>query len=535
VCYLDAQWLFLYWQDLIMNSDIRDALKYCPNLPSPPKIAFRILELSQDPEIDLAPLSQLLAQDPALASRVLRASNSALFGQRRRSENLRQAMVTIGLNATLTLALNFSLAESFNGGSHPHSGRYHVWQRALISALTSRLLGERMGLRYLEELSLAALLQDIGILALDAALPETYSALIAQPWQHNALIVHEQTTLGTDHGEAGVWLMRHWGLPERLVLIPSAVHQPHSELIPEKNRVFVNVVAIAGQIADLFLAPQKTEQAAANTERLLAFARETEQVAVNAEQLLALARTEMSPLLEQVAERLPEVAALYDTEIISARMAAGAIDQAREILAMHNLQLIHKVTEQQRTIRDLECSDQQMRRSTASRDALTGLYNRHYFEDTLATEFRQATQSGWPITVGLIDLDHFKSINTTHGHLVGDTVLASVAKILTQYLRKRDTLMRYGGDQFVVVLPGTGSEQAQIICERLRNTIATTPHHSRSEVHLHITVSIGLASHMDQGRRFSNPMDLIQAADQALFQAKSLGRNRLVSDTRTLD
>ncbi len=513
-----------------MNSEIRDALKYCPNLPSPPKIALRILELSQEPDIDLGKLSQVLTKDPALASRVLRASNSALFGQRRRSENLRQAMVTIGLNATITLALSFSLAERLNDGSRTNQGHHQVWQRALISASASRLLGEHLGLHYIEELFLASLLQDIGILALDAALPELYSTLIAQPWQHDELIASEQATLGIDHGEAGSWLMQHWGLPARLTLVASAVHQPHSELIPEKNRVFVNVVAVAGQIADLFLSDsnlQKTEQTATPIQQLLVFARKTEQVAVNAEQLLDLPRTELNVLLEQVGTLLPEVAELYATELISARKAAGVIDQAREMLATHNLRLIYDVAEQQRKMRDLEHTAQHLR-DTTGRDVLTGLYNRHYFDDTLETEFRQASESGWPLTVGFIDLDLFKTINDTQGHLVGDSILLSVAETLTQHLRKRDFIMRYGGDEFVALLPGTGLERAQTIFERLREAIATTPHQGHSGESFHITVSIGLATHMDQAQHFSSAIDLVRAADQALYEAKGLGRNRIV-------
>src|SRR5690606_21500073 len=120
--------LFQAWP--VMTPEIREALPYCPNLPRPPGIAMRIVELGRDPNVDLTALSRLLARDPALASRVLRASNSALYAQRRRSDNLRQALVVIGLNATMTLALSFSLAETITDQPATRNVNRLVWRRA---------------------------------------------------------------------------------------------------------------------------------------------------------------------------------------------------------------------------------------------------------------------------------------------------------------------------------------------------------------------------------------------------------------------
>jgi len=497
-----------------MNPNVRQALHYCPNLPSPPRIAMQILEIGRDPEVDFASLSRLLMNDPALASRILRASNSVLYTQRRRSDNLRQAMVVIGLNATLTLALSFSLSETLGAGRHRHRGIRMVWRRAMIAASTSRLLGEHVGIQDLEELFLAGMLQDIGVLALDAALPEMYRPLIDQAENHDALLRKEREVLGTDHGENGAWLMRHWGLQERLALTASAAHDPEAAQVPADARTFVNCVAVAGQIADLFLGEDNREEG-------------TRRVADSAGRLLGVPADVLQSLLDQVAGLLPEVAELYDTEIISSRQATGVLDQAREILAARTLQMIHQVEQQQRNVVEMERARLQLL-ETASLDALTGLHNRRRFDEVLETEFRLSTEHGWPLTLGFIDLDHFKRVNDSHGHLAGDAVLSRVADILLQHLRECDFVMRYGGDEFIAVLPGTGLDQAAAVFDRLREAIAREEYVDPEGRHFHTTSSIGLASHMDGARRASSAMDLIRAADKALYEAKGQGRDRTV-------
>lgn len=498
-----------------MTPKIRDALQYCPNLPSPPGIAIRIVELGRDPNVDLTALAKVLAKDPALASRVLRASNSALYAQRRRSDNLRQAMVVIGLNATMTLALSFSLGDLLNSETNSERGINRYWRRALIAATACRLLGETLNLRDPEESFLAALLQDIGVLALDAAIPETYRPLLSRSVDHDSLLELEREQLGTDHGDAGSWLMRHWNLPDRMASVAAAVHDPLSSRIPSEYRILVKCVAVSGKIADLFLTPD-TEVG-------------TERVARVASRLLGIEGDRLQELLTRVSQVLPDVAALYDTEIISPRQAAGITDQARDILAARNLHLLQQVTETQQRVQEMEHATRHLRES-ANRDVLTGLHNRRRFDEVLETEFLLASENGWPLTIAFIDLDHFKTVNDTHGHLAGDAVLAAVARVLSGHLRKRDFVMRYGGDEFVALLPGTGIEQARGVFERLREAVVAQVFEGSGGAQFHITISIGLASHMDGTRRATSALDLVRAADRALYEAKGGGRDRIGVD-----
>ncbi|HEX5393530.1 MAG TPA: diguanylate cyclase [Rhodocyclaceae bacterium] len=159
----------------------------------------------------------------------------------------------------------------------------------------------------------------------------------------------------------------------------------------------------------------------------------------------------------------------------------------------------------------------------AIRDSLTGLYNRHHLDDTFERELARARREGMPLAVVLLDVDHFKQLNDTYGHRAGDTVLKAMAALLSSDVRAEDFICRYGGEEFLVILPGMGLDIAAERAERWRVAIAEMRVPVRSTT-LQITGSFGIASYPDQGLDADR---LIQAADTALYRAKHNGRNRV--------
>ncbi|MGA3088605.1 MAG: diguanylate cyclase [Terriglobales bacterium] len=153
-------------------------------------------------------------------------------------------------------------------------------------------------------------------------------------------------------------------------------------------------------------------------------------------------------------------------------------------------------------------------------DGLTGIKTRRFFWEALSSEWRRASRSGRPFSVVLIDLDKFKEVNDSLGHLEGDLVLARVGRLLEQKCRQSNVVARYGGDEFIILMPETGIEQAQILAERLRLWLATDP---MLEEH-HITGSFGVASFPVHG--FSME-DLIRVADAGMYVAKHAGGNQV--------
>ncbi len=157
-------------------------------------------------------------------------------------------------------------------------------------------------------------------------------------------------------------------------------------------------------------------------------------------------------------------------------------------------------------------------------DPLTELFNRRHFEAAIEKEFNRTVRYKSPTSCVMIDIDHFKSINDEYGHRTGDMVLREIAKIIKDCLRKVDTIARWGGEEFVVLLPGTGKEKAFTAAERIMKTVSG---HSFSGISKQITVSIGIASVPESS--IDNAEKLIDASDNALYEAKSKGRNCIAS------
>jgi two-component system, cell cycle response regulator len=169
----------------------------------------------------------------------------------------------------------------------------------------------------------------------------------------------------------------------------------------------------------------------------------------------------------------------------------------------------------------------QMSIEMAITDALTGLHNRRYMESHLSTLVEQAGLRGKPLTVLVLDIDYFKSVNDTHGHDAGDDVLREFSQRLKKSIRGIDLACRYGGEEFVVVMPETDMAVATMVAERLRRRIACEPFPvCRGANAVEITISIGLSARASANDTAAN---VLKRADQALYRAKRDGRNRVVA------
>ncbi len=163
----------------------------------------------------------------------------------------------------------------------------------------------------------------------------------------------------------------------------------------------------------------------------------------------------------------------------------------------------------------------------AIKDALTGLHNRRYMESHLATLAEQASGRGKPLALMMLDIDYFKSINDSHGHDAGDDVLREFAVRIRKSIRGIDLACRYGGEEFVIVMPETDLHVAGVVAERLRRSIAGEPFAiEKGTKHIEVTISIGLSTLERKGEPVA---DVLKRADTALYRAKHDGRNRVVS------
>jgi diguanylate cyclase (GGDEF)-like protein len=161
----------------------------------------------------------------------------------------------------------------------------------------------------------------------------------------------------------------------------------------------------------------------------------------------------------------------------------------------------------------------------ATTDGLTGLYNRRHFFELVDREFIRYKRYGSPLSVFMMDIDHFKRINDNHGHAAGDRVLTHLAKKLTAMIRDSDIAGRYGGEEFAVILPGTALDVATRIAERIRQNVENDAVHSEEFGDIKYTLSIGVSIFT---RDAGSAAAVFEAADKGLYEAKATGRNKVV-------
>jgi two-component system, cell cycle response regulator len=178
----------------------------------------------------------------------------------------------------------------------------------------------------------------------------------------------------------------------------------------------------------------------------------------------------------------------------------------------------------------LDESFQRQMYESALRDGLTKIFNKKYFLDRVESEFAYAIRHRTPLSLVMFDIDHFKKINDTHGHLAGDYALSTLAKVVSDTIRQEDVFARYGGEEFAVICRGIDLGGALAFGERIRRCVDGQSF-AYNGVEIKVTVSVGVAAVPEVGMK--EPMELIGSADDALYQAKRQGRNRVISGSAT--
>ncbi len=493
-----------------MNSAIEAKLNSCSTLPSPPRVASKLIELANDADTSIEDVAETLKMDPALSIKILRIANSPLYANQRNVETLAQATLIIGLNGILALALSFSLVKSLR--SEDTQGLDHLlyWRRSLIAASSSRAIGELCHVHGLEELFMATLIQDIGMLALDRILPTLYADENLKQVYHGQILRYEQEKIDTTHAAVGGWLLAKWNLPERLQMAVSASDDPDRVPSTDKCAQFTQCVALSGLIAELYLTN--------------AIGQAFVDVSKKANSWLGLSQEAFTELFEQIGPLISHTETQFEYDIQSGLDTEMILENAREALMIRNLQAFRQVESLQVNTVILESRYKNLENSSRL-DALTEAYNRSYLDEIIERTFESASSSGTSLSFLFVDLDDFKNVNDTYGHQIGDKILKAVARILKAQTRNTDIVGRYGGEEFFIVMPGVNSVMAETVSNRILDAFRQTTHDVGIPYPIKVTVSLGIAT-LGEKQEFESAHQMIGAADQALYASKSHGRDR---------
>lgn len=215
-----------------------------------------------------------------------------------------------------------------------------------------------------------------------------------------------------------------------------------------------------------------------------------------------------------------------EEEQLSRALDMGVNDFVRRPIEVNELAARCQTQLRRRRYSDFLRESVQSTMEMAVKDALTGLYNRRYLETHLASHVKSAGERGTPLSVLILDIDHFKAVNDTYGHDGGDLILKEFAQRMSDNVRRIDLPCRMGGEEFVVIMPETDRTLAVAVAERIRDVVAGSPFKASEDgVEADVTTSIGIGCYGDES---DTPESLMKRADLALYQAKHSGRNRVV-------
>lgn len=502
------------------SGELLDRVLSSDSLPSVPVVAVNVMSLSKDPDIDFSRMGALIGADPVLVAKLLRMSNSAYFGTRTKITSINGALVRMGLKVARMTILGFTLEADLSKKVPESFEIDRFWRHSLTTATAGRVLAEAVWPARRDDAFAAGILLDIGMIALQCALPEKYAEVLEEHRLHPTSKIEdiERRLMGLTHAEVGAELLRKWGIPEETYGPIRCHHTPQSLTADDSASDIArlaSILAFSSTVSHVFYSK----------------ARGVLQVglAETAGKQFGLTPEALDRLLERVGRDVREICDLFQLDphtVPSYRQVR--LQAAREVaklaieLGSYARQAETIAEEHGAEVRELKAETEELKKLAAT-DELTQLLNRREFLRSFAIEIARARRYAHGLGLLMFDIDHFKAVNDTYGHPVGDQVLSSLGKHLRTEMRRTDIVARFGGDEFVVVLPETDLNGVLVAAEKLRLGLAEA---SKRWVKgaPGITVSVG-AVHVPFDSPNLDSSILIDEADRCLYQAKNSGRN----------
>ena len=476
-------------------------LRASKTLPTMPGVAMQLVQLCRSDDTTIAQVARALQQDPALVAKVLRYANSAAFGVSTRVSTVQRAATLLGMLTLQTIALSFSLVTELQKSTLRGFDHKRYWRRTLFCGAAGHAIAAHLGTHSPDEVFILSLLQDMGVLVLAHGFGDEYVQVTqrAGPF-HEDLLDAERQQLGFDHAVVGAWMAREWNLPEVFVATAESSHDPPSARAmsgtkqQQQLQQLQRMVAVASYVGDIWTAGD--------------VARATSRAQIMARRTLGLDGATFELILDRTGQRASAGAELVQIDAGPSDAIAGILDDARERLAAISLRS---------SLERMAAVD------SSHRDALTGLYNRAYLDRALAGLLGEEANVSQPVSLAFCDIDHFKQVNDTYGHAGGDRVLCAIARRLETVARAEDIVARWGGEEFVILMPATRLRDALSLCERIRQQIAADEIRLEDGRVVRVTISIGVT--FTATPKTSGPSALLRFADEALYDAKRRGRN----------
>jgi diguanylate cyclase (GGDEF)-like protein len=482
------------FDEIIKNSD---------RLPTLPGIALKLIEAVRKEDFKLDEITQIISSDPPLSAEILKCVNSPSYSLKTQVTSVNHAVNMLGLNTVKNLALSFSLIKGLQPEG-PFSFDYEsFWKDSLTGAVSAKLLAASVKPDLSEDAFFLGLLHNIGILALVRCLPKQYT-LVSKEMVTSNCTHHEAEDLvfGFNHMAVGKSLMESWGLPEIFSLPIGCHHQPE-ELSTKSAEIemLTKILHLSTCFVDLF----KHSDTGINLGLIELYAKNYK----FDDQL------NIDEIGEKIQQHNRQIFPLFEISINDEKDYADLIESARkEIINLSN-DLMTKVVAQKKEIERL--------RKLIVRDSMTPLINYQHFHELLNQEIYRSRRYKFPLSIAIADIDDFETINDKFSHPAGDFVIKQVADCLKKQLRQSDSVARYGGNAFGIIMPETPIEGGLQAAQRLRKEICAMDVVFKNNT-IPFTMSFGVAALLPEQEVAKD--GFIKMADDALILAKKSGKNQ---------
>jgi len=484
-------------------------------LPSPPAIALRILEAVKKNDASFSDLARIVEVDPALTAKILKVANSSFYSMASQVNTIGKALSVLGLNVTKNIALSFVIAKELTGPAEGGFDFNYFWKRAVTSAVSAELLAAKLSYRN-DDLFVSALLQDIGVLILYLCRSDEYRQVLDEKRVSGRPILDiEQRIFGFDHQEVGAELLMEWGLPTTFA--DTIRHHHDSEGCPEKLRMQVDLLHWSSMLTSIYFGSRSVEMGL--------------QLKAEICPRFKIKEEAIDLLIDEVADKSVEILSFFEIDSGDMKPFSLLLQDANEELRRINLsyeQVVMQAKQARQKAEELatELLEANVKlREMAFRDGLTGLYNYRYFQELMDREVSRSKRHHLGLSLMLFDIDHFKDVNDTYGHPAGDQVLRNLAELVQSTMRISDIVVRYGGEEFAVILPSTDLPGCKVFATRLRRRVEEMET-VVSGMSIRVTISIGVTGY-DIAQNSLEKTVMIKTADSALYKAKHGGRNRV--------
>ena len=484
-------------------------------IPSPPAIAVRILEAVKKDEASFDELAKIISSDPALSAKILKVTNSSFYTLPQKIDSIPKALGVLGTNTLKNIALSFVIAKDLRGPSEGGFDFDFFWKRALTAAVSADLLSAAISDKN-EDTFVTALLQDVGIVIMYLCKTRDYLRVMDEKIASSLTIEEaEKKIFNFDHQELGSEVLKHWGIPET-IYGPVRYHHEYND-IPQNLQVASNLLLLSDKMSSVYHGTRSAEK--------------FQDIKNIIYKEYGIEEENLESLIDSVAERCVEIFSFFEIDPGNMKPFSQILQEANKELGKLNLTYEQLIVELKQANEKAEKLAQGLKkaneklREMALRDGLTGLYNHRYFQDNLDNELSRSKRYKNPFSLIMLDLDHFKRINDTYGHPVGDIVLKEVSKVIKEIIRESDTAARYGGEEFAIILPETELKGAAIVAERIRGAVELLDVDA-SGSNLTVTISIGVTCYQNSMGSIEKS-EIIAAADSALYDSKKAGRNKV--------